>query len=472
MLVLFDVTCIAFLLSLILTPYVRDTAKRFGWVDQPDHERKLHAAPIPRLGGVAVVLAYVLALAVEVLVPYRNLSFDIPTAMRGAIALAPAAAIVFLVGLVDDLMGLKPWQKLIGEAVAAVIAWHGGFGVHALGGAELPDWVSFAVTVAWLVGCANALNLIDGMDGLAAGVGLFSTLTMVVAALVHDSVDLAIAVAPLAGALLGFLRYNFNPASVFLGDCGSLTVGFLLGCFGAAWSQKSATVLGMTAPLIALAMPLLDTGLAIIRRGLRGQGIFSPDRGHIHHRLLEQGLTPRRAALVLYAICGLAAALSLLQDFGQNRFGGLIILLFCLGAWMGVQHLGYAEFGMASRVLLRGTLRGMVQVQIQLQTFERQLFEQQEMDQAWPVMLEGMRKFGLSGLRVRVRDRSFGQVDCEEKDGVWQLRVPLAEGEYVNLYHDHAQELHPIVLNQFPKILEKYLLERHVRSGVGEKAQV
>ena len=166
------------------------------------------------------------------------------------------------------------------------------------------------------------------MDGLAAGVGVFATLTSFVAALIHGSLDLAFVTAPLVGALLGFLRYNFNPASIFLGDSGSLLIGFLLGCFGMMWGQKSATAIGMTAPLIALAIPFLDTGLAIARRYLRAQPIFAPDRSHIHHRLLDQGLTPRRTAVMLYGICGLCAVLAILQDVAYRGYGGLVIIIF------------------------------------------------------------------------------------------------------------------------------------------------
>jgi UDP-GlcNAc:undecaprenyl-phosphate GlcNAc-1-phosphate transferase len=195
------------------------------------------------------------------------------------------------------------------------------------------------------------------LDGLAAGVGLLATTTTLVAALLDHNIGLAIATVPLAGALLGILRFNFNPASIFLGDSGSLFIGFLLGCYSVLWSQKSATILGMTAPLIALSIPLLDTGLAIIRRFLRCRPIFGADYGHIHHKLLARGLTPRQAVILLYIICGLCAALSLLQSFAHERFEGLIIILFCALAWIGVQHLGYAEFDMARRLILAGNFR-------------------------------------------------------------------------------------------------------------------
>src|SRR5437764_1589081 len=137
------------------------------------------------------------------------------------------------------------------------------------------------------------MNLIDGLDGLASGIGLFASATALLAALLQNNIALAYATVPLVGCLLGFLRFNFNPATIFLGDCGSLFIGFLLGCYGVLWSQKSATILGMTAPLMALSIPLLDTTIAIIRRFVRQQPIFSGDRDHIHHRLLDRGLTPR-----------------------------------------------------------------------------------------------------------------------------------------------------------------------------------
>ncbi|MBV8902876.1 MAG: undecaprenyl/decaprenyl-phosphate alpha-N-acetylglucosaminyl 1-phosphate transferase, partial [Acidobacteriia bacterium] len=305
MLILLDLAGIAFLVSLVLTPYVRDAAVKLNLVDRPDAQRKIHAEPIPRVGGVAIAIAYVVAFGFILVAPYRGLSFNIHSVVPRALVLLPAAGLVFAIGLIDDLRGLKPWQKLTGQVVAALLAFWAGVRIDFLQW-PLHLWISLPVTVIWLVGCANAFNLIDGLDGLAAGVGLFATLTSLVAALTHDNLPLALVTAPLAGCLLGFLRYNFNPASIFLGDSGSLLIGFLLGCYGAMWSYKSATLIGLTAPMMAMAIPLLDVALSIVRRFLRNQPIFSADRGHIHHRLLERGLTPRRAALFLYGICGLA----------------------------------------------------------------------------------------------------------------------------------------------------------------------
>src|SRR5205823_3580217 len=194
--------------------------------------------------------------------------------------------------------------------------------------------------------------------------------TTLVAALLHSNALLALATAPLVGALLAFLRYNFSPASIFLGDCGSLTIGFLLGCFAALWSQKSATLLGMTAPLMALAVPLLDTTASIVRRFLRHQPIFSADRNHLHHRLLDRGFSPRQVALLIYAVCGLAAAFSLLQTWPQNRFDGLLLVLFCASAWVGLRLVGYVEFDTARHLVLTGTFRHIVNARLFIDNFE------------------------------------------------------------------------------------------------------
>jgi len=290
----------SFLLALVLTPLCRNLFRRWGVVDHPDSGRRMHVRPVPRVGGIAIVGAYLGAFAVLLVSPLsagRMVVEGLPLAWK----LFPAAAAVFALGLIDDLRGLKSWQKFAGQTIAACMAMWGGVQVTGVAGLSVPPWLGLPLTLLWLVGCSNAFNLIDGVDGLGAGAGLFATVTILLGALLHGNVALALATVPLAGALLGFLRYNFNPASIFLGDSGSLTVGFLLGCYGVLWAQKSTTMLGMTAPLMALGVPLLDTGIAIVRRFLRHQPIFEADAGHIHHRLLARGLTRSRPARPLWA---------------------------------------------------------------------------------------------------------------------------------------------------------------------------
>ena len=204
---------------------------------QPD-ERKQHAKAVPRLGGVAIMLAYAISLALFAMLPL-SVSLETRNSWNQILRLLPAVGLILFMGLVDDLRGLRPFTKIVAEVAAAVTAYSAGVRI---GG---DDWWSLPLTVLWLIGTTNAINLIDGVDGLAAGVGLFAALTMFAASLIHGNILLAIVTAPLAGCLLGFLRYNFEPASIFLGDSGSFTIGFLLGCFGLIWSDKTATAIGI-----------------------------------------------------------------------------------------------------------------------------------------------------------------------------------------------------------------------------------
>ncbi|MDR3413185.1 MAG: MraY family glycosyltransferase, partial [Formivibrio sp.] len=242
-------------LSLVLTPLVRNLAWHYGIVDLPDQQRKIHNTPIPRLGGVAIFAAVIGAYGLLLIARLSSGAIvwdNLPLVLH----LLPALAVVFGIGLIDDIVTVPPWVRLSAEAIAATFAWFGGVQIYAINGYSFSgDIVSLIVTVLWIVTCANAINLIDGVDGLATGVSLFASVTMLIAALLDHNFPMALALMPLAGALLGFLRFNFTPASIFLGDCGSLTIGFLLGCFGAVWSEKSTTLLGLTAPLIVLAVP-------------------------------------------------------------------------------------------------------------------------------------------------------------------------------------------------------------------------
>lgn len=443
----------SFVASFLLTPLVRNLARRLGWVDQPDRGRRIHAQPVPRLGGLPIFASYVLAIGFLLLSPLAAADI-VRTGLPLAARILPAAGLVFAVGLVDDLRGVKPWQKLTAQLMAGGIAFWAGVQISSVAGFSLPFWLSLPVTLIWLAGCSNAFNLIDGVDGLAAGAGLFATLTILLGALLHGNMPLALATVPVAGALLGFLRYNFNPASIFLGDSGSLTLGFLLGCYAVLWGQKSATMLGMTAPLMALAVPLLDTLVAVGRRFLRGQPIYVADRAHIHHRLLDRGLTPRRVVLLLYAACGLAAALSLLASVSRNEIKGLIIVLFCAGAWLGIQHLGYIEFSLAGRMFLDGAFRQHLRQQLALQTFRHGLAAAVTLEQRWGLMREAFREFGFSEVECRLGGRVWAELLEKNNSGPeWQLEVPLENGDYIRLRRPVRCGVQPSVLESLVEVL-------------------
>jgi UDP-GlcNAc:undecaprenyl-phosphate GlcNAc-1-phosphate transferase len=418
------------LLTLAFTPLIRTACRRLGWVDNPS-PRKIHQTPVPRTGGIAILGGYAIAFLILFYSPLGG-SRSVATALPEVWALLPAILVAFATGLLDDLLGLKPWMKLVGQVIAAVLAFHAKVQINTVVGHSFADtWWPLPLTVFWLVACSNAFNLIDGLDGLAVGVGLFATATAFLNALFTGNFALTLATAPLIGALLGFLPYNFNRASIFMGDCGSVPLGFLLGCFGIIWAQKSATLIGMTAPLIALAIPLLDTSLSIARRLLRGQPISTADRGHIHHRLLARGFTPRRVAYVFYVSAGTFAAFSILLG-SSNRFAGVVLVAFCIIVWLAIQYLEYEEFDAARRTIFGGILRRTLNANLSITQLENAVQVSNNLDECWDALLEAGRGFGFSEASLQFKDEHLtarlADVDSAE---CWELRIPLNHSGHV-----------------------------------------
>ena len=457
MLLIFLAALLAFAFSLVLTPLCRNASQRLGLLDVPDEVRKTHLYPVSRIGGVPIVLS--IALAAGVLAMAKGMAEFPALNWDYVVRLMPAFVVIFLTGLLDDVLDLKPWQKLIGQVLAAAIACAAGVKISSFFGYPLGGtWWDEILTTVWLVGCTNAFNLIDGVDGLAAGVGLFATLTTLVSALLGSNVALALVTAPLAGALLAFLRYNFNPATIFLGDCGSLSIGFLLGCCGIIWSQKSATLLGMTAPLIALCIPILDTCLSVVRRFLRGQPIFGSDRRHIHHRLLDLGFTPRGVALLMYGAASIAAACSLLVSVSDSRSGGIVILLFCAAAWIGIQHLGYSEFSVARRVLFGGVIGRVINSRVSLEQMDSQLTAAAGPDECWNILTAASKKLGFNGAELvldgRVWNAQFGSTPSS---ACWHIHIPLIGSGEARFSVPFETGLHPATLAPFAGIVHDRL---------------
>ena len=446
--------CVAFL----LTPVCRTAAIRLGWVDHPDTIRKFHMKSTPRVGGTVVYVAYLVAF-----LPLRFLPLDMARLADSHIVvrmLLPGATIVFLTGLLDDLVGLTPWQKFSGQLAASLMATSAGVEIGGIASHPLFSWCAIPVTVVWLLVCTNALNLIDGVDGLAAGVGLFATSATVIAAVLDGHTGLAVATIPLVGGLLGILWFNFSPASIFLGDSGSLFIGFLLGCYSILWNQESATILSMTAPIMALSIPLLDTGLAIIRRFLRRQPIFAADHGHIHHKLLARGLTPRRVVLLVYVICGLCAVLSLIERFAHQHFGAGMVLLYCGGAAIGVHYLGYAEFEMARRIVMNGNFRRLLNSELRLAEFTSDLAAAATPDRYWEVLQKNYSQFGFSEIRLKLGNHIYTDTtNGHHVANRWTIRIDLPENDYVNLSREYHAEAPPIVA-RFTDAIGKVLCEK------------
>ncbi len=457
---------LSILLALVVTPLVRDYLGKY-FLDHPDGVRKKHVKPVPRVGGIAIVVSYVITFAIALALPFtytQHLHHELPNIL----SLTLVASVVFFTGVLDDLIGLAAWQKLLGIVGASVLAYMAGIHVDIRMLTWLPawPWLGFVITLVWLVGCCNAFNLIDGMDGLAAGVGLFATVTMLLAALTQNNLPLMLATIPLAGCLLGFLRYNFSGASVYLGDCGSLSLGFLLGCFGALWSEKSVTLVALTVPLLAVSIPLLDVVLSILRRFLRNRPIFQADRGHIHHRLLDRGLSPRNAVLTMYGLCGLVALLSLLVSALHNQFSGLIVIVFGGAVWIGIRQLDYTEFASASRMLFGGKFRRIIDVEARLKDFEATLAKAESIEQCWVHIQAGSRDFGFHEVRMSLNGKVFEDLHSDASKPRWQLRIPLPDSQYVNFYRGFDSEMNPLVISAFVEAVQRGLEARSVTPPV------
>jgi UDP-GlcNAc:undecaprenyl-phosphate GlcNAc-1-phosphate transferase len=345
----------AVLLSFVLTRMVRNLANRKGWVALPASERHIHSQPMPRLGGVAIYTAFS-AVAILLLVFSSRFQFDIGITPQMLLSILLTGTMIFLLGLYDDVRPLPPFIKILVQSLAATILYYQGSGIFQVpffGGEPHSPWLALPITIFWVLLITNAFNLIDGLDGLAAGSALFSTVTVFVVGVINSNLMVALLTVTLAGAILGFLRFNFNPATIFLGDSGSLFIGFILSACALVGSQKTPTVVAVAIPVVSFGLPILETTISLVRRFISGRPLFTADREHIHHKLLELGLSQKQAVIVLY---GVSAACGLLSLFLLNPNGGTVgIVLFVLGVgvWVGVQHLGYHEFFEIGRMAQR-----------------------------------------------------------------------------------------------------------------------
>ena len=293
----------ALLCALILTPLIRRFAKAAGLEDYPG-ARKIHKAAVPRIGGIALFFSFLFPFVLFFMFRPPSLASGLVFSDSRTTGFLAGALIIFLVGLLDDLQGLTPLVKFAGQIITALVAYWWGFHIDAVsmpvvGGVSL-GFFALPVTVFWFVLVMNAINLADGLDGLAAGICLFVSLAMLFVCSTSGRIVEALAFAALAGALLGFLRYNFYPASIFMGDSGSYFLGYSLAAFSVAGSIKGQVATAMLIPVIALGVPLIDTLWAPFRRFIFGQKIFQPDRDHFHHKLVKLGYTQRRAVLLIY----------------------------------------------------------------------------------------------------------------------------------------------------------------------------
>jgi len=395
---------LAFGLCLAFTPLLRALLRRLPQWRRPDQrgDALVAAEPgIPRLGGLAVLAATAAALGIQ-----RWMGWGIAGQADSALLLELAAPVllVLLLGAADDCWNLRPTWKLLGQFAAALWVAAKGIRVDAVFHHPLPLLLSLVITVVWLVGCSNAFNLIDGLDGLATGLALFATGTVLAHAVLIGEPGLALIMGVLSGALAGFLLFNFPPATIYLGDAGSLSIGFLLGCMALAWANKATTMVGLSAPLFAVMVPVLDTISSLVRRGLARKPLFGGDQGHIHHRLLRRGWSVRGALLVLYGAAGLGAVASLLlADLQQRHTFELVILLMVALGGLGAQQLGYVQFYDADHALRRRGLptRDAVRMRAELRRASQAISQSRDFAEAWAGVVAAADALGFTGVELR-----------------------------------------------------------------------
>lgn len=342
----------AICIALAVTPRIASWAARMGICDYPS-SRRVHLNCIPRAGGIALFISFVIPYLVSLTVSAEQESS--PLLQREQIFFLLGACCIFALGLWDDIKSLPPWIKFAGQVSVGLLVWFGGIDVELLSvtlykGISLPSWLSLVVTVFWVVLLVNAINLIDGLDGLAAGICLFVSITLLCLCFSTGKPMLIIGFSALAGSCLGFLRYNFNPASVFMGDCGSYLLGYLLAALTIQGAMKSHATVALLIPVIALGVPLLDTLLAPVRRFILGKNLFMPDQSHIHHILLKLGYSQRNVVVMIYGVTIFLGLISLAFVFVKDQLSAYILAIPGIIIFLAVKKLGYLEYVAADKI--------------------------------------------------------------------------------------------------------------------------
>jgi UDP-GlcNAc:undecaprenyl-phosphate GlcNAc-1-phosphate transferase len=395
---------VAAALSLVATPAVIRLAVRIGAVDQPG-PRKVHTVPIPRIGGLVILFALAGSVLMAVALD-GTIRQEVGRNLTQFLGLLSAASLVLAVGLVDDIRGLRAQHKLVAEIAAAAALCALGVRIESLGAKGLFQiqfgWLSWPLTILWIVGITNSVNLIDGLDGLAAGISAIACATVLAFALQAHQAVMAVLMLAMLGGLTAFLVYNFNPARIFLGDCGSLFLGFMLAGASVFSSTKTATAVGLALPLLAMGIPVFDTLLAMLRRALARRSLFAPDRRHIHHHLTALGLRQRHAVFLLYGATAVSAGLGMFMMIAGGA--GALIIFLCLLLLLGIFLRAAGAFRLDGATgAVRGILRLARAAKKDRQICERaqlRLWEVHSMGAWWRVIAETAEKMGAVRLAI------------------------------------------------------------------------
>jgi UDP-GlcNAc:undecaprenyl-phosphate GlcNAc-1-phosphate transferase len=446
---LFSLFLIALVLSLVMTPLIRTAGFKLGALDMPD-DRKVHTEPVPRIGGLAVVLSFIIAALIgnyffPAVSGLYNLNFNTLMGHLGGF-------MVLSCGLWDDFRRLKPWPKLFCQIAAATVAFIGGAMITNFSffgfGIEFNVFFSYLITVFWFVLFINAVNLIDGLDGLAGGLVLFTCLIMIVSLYINGDYLSAFYFAVLGGAVLGFLKYNFNPATIFLGDGGSYFLGYTIAILAIRSSSKSQVGVLMLIPLLALGVPIFDSILSPIRRFIRGRSMFQPDKGHIHHMFLSMGLSSRNAVWLIYGITMALCILAILMmTFRGKASNGMILAVLLFSMIFLVRKLGYLEYlafdkfygwfqDMTDVAGISKQRRSFLSMQISIN-------KSSDMDQLWENVVDSLKLLRFNAARLLLANgktlewiadadehagsAGTGSPDSGDDDRMLRLEIPLEE---------------------------------------------
>ena len=332
----------AAVLTLVLAPLVRALALRVGALDHPG-PRRVHDAPVPKLGGLAMAVAVLGVAWAAALLPGPVAKID----PRPLIGYSLASVLILALGVIDDVRGASPMVKLLFQAAAAVILTRFGLGIPVIslpfGGHIASGFLDVPLTIGWVVLVANAINLIDGLDGLAAGAVCIAAMTLWWVGREHADIYVMFLTAVLAGATLAFLRDNFPPARIFMGYTGSQFLGFSLAAISLIDNRKGTATITLLFPLVAMGVPILDGALALARRARGGRSIFAADAGHLHHRLLRIGLSQRSAVLVLWYVCGYLGVMAVVLAALPRSYSWFVLALLVMGIFLAMEVLEFVD---------------------------------------------------------------------------------------------------------------------------------
>ena len=426
---LFAVFWISLTLSQFLVPLTRWLFLKLGKLDHPD-PRKMHSVAVPRSGGLAVISAYLIAVAIFTQLPASG-TYVFERYGDFLLRLLPAIGMVFVTGFFDDWLDLLPKYKLTGQFLASGFAYLAG--VRLFDAPPGFEWFAFATTSFWLILCSNAFNLTDGTDGLAGTLGVVSCIGLITVSLTLDFYSLALVFTPLLGAILPFLRANWPPAKLFLGDTGSLTLGFLIGCGGAALARRFPAGEGLTAAILILTLPLMEVFLSSSRRLLRGKSIFAPDSFHIHHQLKRQGL-PASGVLWRLGALSLAGTTIAIAQIWLRPWQRICLIVPFLGylAYQ-VSALRYPEFKVLGEGVLGGRIRRWLRHQILLRTMEDELTSTTDLPSILKLLDGYAEEFLLTELHVNLFTHQLEQSRQQvSEESSYAVRIDLPYECWVN----------------------------------------